>query len=184
MPNYRRNFVAGGTYFFTLKSEGNAAVFNDASAGLLGMVMREARERWSYETVASVLLPDHLKLIWALPPGDQAYPMRLGWIKKEYTKRFLSLGGAERTVSYSKRLNRRRGVWQRRYWEHTIQDEDDLRACADYIHFNPVKHGYAKSPRDWKWTSFHRWVELGEYEIDWGRTEIPPSVNLAFEAGE
>ncbi|TWT96755.1 Transposase IS200 like protein [Botrimarina colliarenosi] len=184
MPNYRRCFVEGGTYFFTVKTEANHPIFaSDAQATLLGVVMREARERWPFETVASVLLPDHFHAIWTLPAGDSDYSKRWAWIKKEFTKRHLKAGGAEQPVSQSRQENRRRGIWQRRFWEHLVEGETELEAYVAYIHYNPVKHGYAAAPGEWRWTTFHRWVEKGTYSPDWGRTETPPSI-AKIDGGE
>lgn len=142
---------------------------------LLGNVLRETKKRWPLEINALVLLPDHLHTIWSLPAGDSAYSTRWAWLKKEFTKRYLEEGGREQPTSTSRQQNRRRGVWQRRYWEHTIEDADDFEVHFDYIHFNPVKHGYVAAPADWPHSSFHRWVELGVYEPHWGSDRIVPS---------
>jgi putative transposase len=85
----------------------------------------------------------------------------------------LELGGAEQPVSQSRQENRRRSVWQRRFWEHLVADETELEAYVEYIHYNPVKHGYATAPIAWRWTTFHRWAERGAYAPDWGRTQTP-----------
>jgi len=77
---------------------------------------------------------------------------------------------------------RRRGVWQRRFWEHTIRDEEDLEAHFDYIHYNPVKHGLVQRPHEWPWSSFHRWVRAGQYPIDWAAGL--PNRSLPGNAGE
>ncbi len=69
------------------------------------------------------------------------------------------------------RQQRRRGVWQPRFIEHTIRDEADLHSHADYIHYNPVKHGYAQSPANWPWSSFQRYVFSGDYPADWGSSK-------------
>ncbi len=169
MPNYRRYRVAGGSYFFTLKTERNAPLFaSDANRRLLGVVFREMKKKWPVEVEAIILLPDHLHAIWTLPTGDDEYPKRWGWLKKEFTQRYLESGGVEQQRSSSRKQNRRRGVWQRRYWEHTLKDEDDFETYFDYIHWNPVKHGYVECPVDWPHSSFHRWVECGFYGSNWG----------------
>lgn len=176
MPNYRRYKVEGATYFFTVKTENNALIFADESAvGLLGDIMRECIERWPFEQPAIVLLPDHIHALWSLPSGDADYSTRWGWIKKEFTKRHLAIGGTEQPTSKSRQANRRRGIWQRRFWEHTIKDEDDFDAHFDYIHWNPVKHGYVSNPIDWPHSSFHRWLDEGVYDPNWFLRDTPPA---------
>jgi putative transposase len=88
-------------------------------------------------------------------------------VKKTFTEAWVAAGGTERQVPPAQRGSRRRGVWQVKFWEHTIRDAADFKRHLDYIHLNPVKHGLAKRPRDWAWSSFRRWVEFGEYEPDW-----------------
>lgn len=134
--------------------------------------MRECQARWPYEVNAIVLLPDHWHVLWTLPAGDAAYHRRLGWIKKEFTKEWLAMGGREGIVSARRRARGEHGVWQRRYWEHTIDTEHDFDRHFDYIHYNAVKHGYASSPCDWPHSSIHRWIKAGVYERDWGRSEL------------
>lgn len=183
MPDYRRYYVPGGTYFFTLVAERRATLFSDAGARqLLGSVMRRCLLRYPVRTIAIVLLPEHFHLLWALPTGDDRYSGRLGWIKREFTRAWLASGGSEQSRSASRVRQRRRGIWQRRFWEHTIEDESDLENHFDYIHYNPVKHGHVARPRDWPWSSFHRWVGQGHYGIDWGAGYSEPK--LPGDAGE
>jgi putative transposase len=73
--------------------------------------------------------------------------------------------GEERNDSRVKRHEA--AIWQRRFWEHTINDEEDFEMHLDYIHYNPVKHGYVDRPADWAWSSFQRYVKEGIYENDW-----------------
>lgn len=165
MSDYRRYFVPGGTFFFTVVAHQRRKLFRTARAcRLLGATMRECRIKWPYETVAIVLLPDHLHVIWSLPPGDDRYSARLGWIKKEFSKAWIPSGKREARRNERGELD----VWQRRFWEHTIEDEDDLERHADYIHYNPRKHGLVKRPMDWPYSSFRKFVRLGSYEESWG----------------
>jgi putative transposase len=123
---------------------------------------------------AIVVLPDHLHTVWTLPAGDSDYSLRWAQIKEGFTRRFLKSGGAEATRSVSREAHRERGVWQRRFWEHTCRDEDDLKRCVDYLHWNPVKHGLVSRVQDYAWSSFQRFVRLGEYDLEWGRSNPCP----------
>jgi putative transposase len=89
-------------------------------------------------------------------------------VKKELTKRLGPYTGAGTAPSPSRQRHREGTLWQRRFWEHQIRDEQDYRAHVEYIHFNPVKHGLATRPGDWHCSSFKRWVARGLYEEDWG----------------
>jgi len=139
--------------------------------------MRRCMLRQPVNTLAIVILPDHLHCLWELPPGDTDYSERWRWIKREFTRDWLAIGGTEVTTPATSQ--RRRGVWQRRFWEHMIRDETDLENHFDYIHYNPVKHGLVARPRDWLWSSFHRWVRRGHYQADWGAGAI--SLSLEYD---
>ncbi|MDA1014445.1 MAG: hypothetical protein O3A00_08340 [Planctomycetota bacterium] len=122
---------------------------------------------------------------WSCLPGADAPLHGPEWrrIKGEFTESYLGAGGVELPVSESRSKRKERGIWQRRYWEHVVRDEDDLKRCVDYIHWNPKKHGSVTRVRDWEYSSFHRFVECGEYEIDWGAADPTPGYN-APEWGE
>jgi putative transposase len=184
MPNYCRYFVAGGTYFFTVVTAERHPLFAcDKARALLGQVFREEQDRRPFRMVASVLLPDHFHVIWSLPRGDSNYTQRWSAIKGLFTHRWLEQGGKEQHVSRGKRNECRRGVWQARYMEHCIRDEVDLAAHVDYIHYNPVKHGWAKSPGEWAWSSFARYVRANYYEAGWGAAHaVPPPTTLGVDA--
>jgi putative transposase len=175
MPDFRRFFVAGGTYFFTLVTANRAPLFAQAEGrAMLGRKMRAQGVKTPFSTVAIVLMPDHLHAIWTLPAEDDDYPSRWQAIKAMFAHEWLQRGGREHRVSPGYGIQRRRGVWQPRYMEHVIDDEQDLQHHADYIHYNPVKHGYVGSPRQWPWSSFHRYVLSGEYPEGWGSNDQPP----------
>jgi putative transposase len=175
MSRYRRWYVPGGTYFFTVVALDRRPLFNDADARTsLRDAIQDIRDLHPFEIVAQVLLPNHLHAVWTLPPGDTRYPMRWRRIKEEFTKRFRASGGEEFRQSTSRRLAGYRGFWQKRYWEHSCRDESDLKGCVDYVHFNPKKHGLVNNVRDWPYSTFHRFVELGEYTEGWGAVDPVP----------
>ena len=180
MPEYRRWYVPGGTCFFTVVAQDRFPVFRDPSAvRLLGQVMRTVRSKYPFRTIAAVVLPDHLHCLWSFPRGDANYSGRWRWIKGAFTERWLLQGGAGASCTDARSRRGERGVWQRRFWEHQIRDEIDLERHLDYIHYNPVKHGYVARPGDWPWSSFSRHVRLGQYPESWGATEpIEPAVKV------
>lgn len=98
---------------------------------------------------------------------DADFPVRLACIKKDFTQSWLVNGGDEVRISRARRKHRERGIWQKRFWEHTIRDEDDLTRHVNYIHYNPVKHDLVKCPHQWPFSSFHRWAKEGYYTEDW-----------------
>lgn len=168
MPDYRRAYMPGGTFFFTVVTANRSPLFQDARAvSLFGACLRECRRRWPFQIPAIVVLPDHLHTVWSLPAADTNYSQRWGWIKKEFTGRWLALGRTESKLSTARRREGRRGVWQPRFWEHTISDDEDFELHFDYIHYNPVKHGWVTRVADWPHSSFHRWVRAGVYPASW-----------------
>ena len=182
MPNYRRSFVPGGTYFFTIVAEGRANILcSPAMRTALRQAITDCRNRWPFDIDATVLLPDHLHAIWTLPPDDDSYSKRWGWIKKEATKTWLALGGEEQPVSASRSKRRRRGVFQRGFWEHTLRDEEEYRRLLEYIHYNPVKHGLVESPIDWPYSTLRKMVKAGIYSMDWGSPDVRAKARLNFD---
>lgn len=125
--------------------------------------MRSVRMERPFCIDAVVILPDHLHCIWTLPPGDVDYALRWREIKSRFSRRIPV--GEPRTLG---RVNKgERGIWQRRYWEHTVRDERDMERHVDYIHYNPVKHGQVTCVADWPYSSFHRFVQKGIYPMNW-----------------
>jgi putative transposase len=151
MSDYRRWLIPGATYFFTVVThERRPIVQSEQAVHLLGEVMRGVRETSPFHTIAMVVLPDHLHCVWSLPPDDADFSTRWKKIKRDFTLRWIESGGAEVAVSTPRHSRGERGIWQRRFWEHQVRDEKDLKRC-DYIHYNPVKHGYASRPSEWRW---------------------------------
>ncbi len=173
MTDYRRWRVSGGTYFFTVVTEQRRPWLCDESArACLRDAIRVIRRRRPFRIDAIVLLPDHLHTVWTLPTGDSDYSTRWKLIKKRFTLNYLTDGGTEAAANASRRSKGERSVWQRRFFEHAVRDEADRKRCIDYTHVNPLKHGLVERVRDWPWSSFHRYVRLGEYPADWGNAAL------------
>ena len=119
--------------------------------GALREAVRATRAERPFGIGAFVVLPDHLHCVWTLPEGDSDFPVRWRLIKARFSR---AVPMAERRPSQIAR--RERGVWQRRYWEHAVRDEDDYARCVAYCWTNPVKHGFVAEPKDWRWSSVHR----------------------------
>lgn len=169
MPRYIRAALPGATYFFTLALADRPDDALVRNVAVLRVAYAKVLQRHPFETVAICVLPDHLHCIWRLPEGDSDFALRWQQIKRGF-----SLAVPARTPERaSLRAKREKGLWQRRYWEHLIRDEDDLRRHVEYIHFNPVKHGHAASVRDWPYSSFHRWVARGDLPVEWGLVRAP-----------
>ena len=191
MPNYVRAFRPGGTFFLTLVTERRAPIFACESArSMLHAALERCRQHHPFVLDAMVLLPDHLHMLMTLPEGDADFSTRVANVKSGFTRVYLAAGGAEQRRSASRVRQRVRGVWLKRFWEHTIRDGDDLRRHFDYTHYNPVKHEHARCPHAWPYSSFHRFVQENRYAADWccqceRMVEAPEGMDdIAREAGE
>ncbi len=169
MPDYRRAFTPGGTYFFTVVTYRRRAILCDPPVrAALRQALRAVQGAHPFDIDAWVLLPDHLHCIWVLPDGDAAFPKRWAMVKRAVTQRCASFLHVESWATPSRRRRHESTLWQRRYWEHLIRDEADLNRHRDYLHWNPVKHGYVSRISDWPYSTFHRFVKQEYYPPDWG----------------
>lgn len=163
MPNYRRVRHAGGCYFFTVNLANRQKTLLTDHITILRSVFQYVSKHHPCTINAIVILPDHLHTIWTLPANDKNYSQRWSLIKSGFSRQ---LAAAE-TICRSRQRKGERGIWQRRFWEHTIQSETDYRNHVDYIHINPVKHGLVQRVADWRYSSFHQFVRRGVYPADW-----------------
>lgn len=173
MPDYRRADTPGAIWFFTvnlLQRHGNELLVREI--GLLRECVTRERSRRPFSILAWVVMPDHMHWLWRLPDEDADYSTRWRRIKTDFSK---SLETREHR-SPVRTARGERGIWQRRFWEHRIRDESDLHRHMDYIHFNPVKHGYAARAADWPHSSFMQHVGKGHYPVDWA---LATSIEIA-----
>jgi putative transposase len=162
MVRYRRNFISGGTFFFTVTlADRRSSALVDHVASLRAAFRQTRRER-PFSIDAIVVLPDHLHAMMTLPPDDADFSGRWRRIKALFTRDVVRRG-----LPISRNPRGEFDLWQRRFWEHTIRDEADLSRHVDYIHFNPVKHGLTTRVNDWPYSSFHRYVRQGVFPDDW-----------------
>ena len=162
MVNYRRNFVPGGTFFFTVTLADRSSKVLVEHVDLLRNALRAARRERPFAIDAIVILPEHLHAIFTLPPEDFDFSGRWRRIKGHFSTALIAA-----STDLKRRPNGNLGLWQRRFWEHTIRDEGDFARHVDYIHFNPVKHARVQRVRDWPYSSFHRYVREGILPDDW-----------------
>jgi putative transposase len=163
---------ARSIYFFTLVTHNRRCFLCEPeNIDLLRDCFKRVMSKHPFKIDAIVILPNHLHCLWTLPPGDANFSTRWRLIKSWFSRRcdVKYLG----QVSASRQNKREKAIWQRRFWEHLIRDEQDFNHHVDYIHYNPVHHGLVLSPKDWQYSSFHRYVQRGVYALDWGVSEIP-----------
>jgi putative transposase len=170
MPDYRRNRVPGGTYFFTVNLlDRNSRLLVDR-IDLLRDAVRTVRTHAPFHIDAWVVLPDHMHCVWTLPADDDDFSGRWRQVKTLFAT---AMPPTERRSAIRVR-NGERGIWQRRFWEHTIRDDRDYANHLDYVHFNPVKHGLVEHVADWPFSSFHRCVARGLYPAAWTHRGTEP----------
>jgi putative transposase len=172
MPNYHRSNIAGGSFFFTVVTFDRQPILTgDIARRLLHKAWMDTNEHFLFITQAVCLLPDHLHCIWTLPEADADFSVRWKEIKRSFSHQYLNQIGPGGTRNESRQRRHEAAIWQRRFWEHALRDEEDLNHHLDYLHFNPVKHGLVTKAADWPWSSFHRFVKLGYYDAEWGQGE-------------
>lgn len=161
---YRRADVKGGTYFFTVNLAQRHLRLLLYHVEILRAAVKMVKQRHPFHINAFVVLPEHLHAIWTLPPDDADFATRWMLIKSNFS-RHIAMNERRNASRISKG---ERGIWQRRYWEHLIRDENDFERYVDYIHYNPVKHGYVHRASEWPYSSIHRYIKAGIISDDWG----------------
>ncbi|MHB9075213.1 MAG: REP-associated tyrosine transposase [Desulfobaccales bacterium] len=171
MSTFIRSTKPGGTFFFTVVTYRRRKILAKSFSRIfLREAISKVRREYPFTIEAWVLLPDHLHCIWTLPEGDRDFSKRWGLIKAGFSQRVKPFLYMDAWMTESKERHRESIVWQRRFWEHQIRNEEDLHKHLDYIHFNPVKHKLVTSPMDWPYSTLHRYVHQGLYPANWGES--------------
>ena len=153
MVRYRRNRIAGATYFFTVTLRDRRSDLLVREIDALRAAWRAAARRIPHVVIAAVVLPDHLHAVIRMVDATADYPRLWQDIKKGFTRRVVPAGGPS--------------PWQSRYWERTVRDDAERQALVDYVHINPLKHGLVETVAAWPHSSFHRYVSRGWLPHDW-----------------
>jgi putative transposase len=170
---YRRSQIEGATYFFTVVTHQRRELFAEpATVTLLQRAIADVRARRPFVIEAEVVLPNHIHALWTLPEADNDYPTRWRLIKEAFTRGYAQ-SRALPEPNASRRTKGEQAVWQRRYWEHLIRDDEDFGRHVEYIHYNPVRHGLAAAPCLWAHSTFPEWVAKGLYDANWGADVAP-----------
>jgi putative transposase len=165
MTDYRRVSAPGASWFFTVnlaERKDNRLLVDRVDD--LRQAFRYVKGKHPFKLDAVVVLPDHLHCLWTLPAGDTDYSIRWNLLKGTFSR---AVENGER-ISPSRMQRRERGLWQRRFWEHLLRDQANFNKHVDYIHWNPVKHGWVHRVADWPYSSFHEYVAGGFYPSTWG----------------
>lgn len=152
MSMYRRLFVPGGTYFFTVHLQDPRSDTLTQHIDVLRQSVRVTRKRWPFVIEAAVVLPNVTHMIWTLPPGDADFSKRWRLIKSTFSRHV----PAPDYVPASMQRRGEKGVWQRRFWEHLIRDERDFDLHLNLIREAPVTKGLVQYPSDWPYSSFNK----------------------------
>jgi len=164
MPNFRRYYVPNAIVFITAVTANRIPYFQrEDDIVLFWQTLREAQRHHPFRLLAYVLLPDHFHWLMRVEREDGNFSDAMHSIKRNCTLNYKRAHSITRPFS----------LWQSRFWDHVIRNEEDLERHFDYVHWNPVKHGYVGRPGEWRDSTFAHWLERGYYEADWAAQDEP-----------
>lgn len=158
MSKLRRYYNLGSTFFITSVTYNRRPILVQ-NIDLFENALTRSREKQGINTIAWVVLPDHIHIVMEVGKNN------LSQVTK-YLKESFAFWYRSRLGTKSRR------VWQHRFWDHVIRNQEDLNRHIDYIHYNPVKHGLCRSPAKYSESSFGIYLERGVYDADWGVDEV------------
>jgi len=156
--DFRRYYIPNAIVFITQAVQDRQPVFASTQhLDLLRSTLRNVQALHPFAMLAYVFLPEHLHVMLK-STGRSNFSQIMHSLKPNFTKAYKQAVGLTGNVKF----------WQKRFWDHVIRDEDDLHRHLDYIHYNPVKHGWVARPEDWPHSSFLHWKNRGAYPEQWG----------------
>ena len=173
MSRFKRYYVPDSIVFITSITKNRNPIFsNKQNREIFFSTIDNADTILSFELSAFVLLPDHFHLLIKTNDPQGNFSKIVKSIKGNFTANYKNF--------YN--LNEQISLWQPKFWDHVIRNENDLKNHLDYIHWNPVKHGYVAEPDLWESSSFKKWINEGLYSSDWGKFEEPGNIiKMDFE---
>jgi len=173
MTNIRRYYIPNSIIFITTVTKDRIPLFKSTdNVELLQRTIDRVKEKHPFDMIAFSFLPDHFHLLLQLQEGNPNFSVIMMSIKGNFTANYKNQYGMTAPTS----------LWQRRFWDHIIRNEQDLKNHLDYVHWNPVKHGFVKRPEEWQFSSFMEWVGRGIYDLGWGENDTPNYIkSLNFE---
>lgn len=167
MRTYIRDKTKGGCYFLTICLENRQSNLLVENVDVFRHAYKINQQNYNFKLDAMVLMPDHIHLMLTLVEDSDNFSIIVASLKSHFSRQ-INLLSKNLTVFFSRQKKRESGIWQRRFWEHRIRNDVDYKNHVEYIHYNPVKHGCVSAPKDWQFSTFHRFVEQGVYDKDWG----------------
>lgn len=163
--NYRRVYIQNSVVHIIISSYNRISVFTEY-IDILRDAFRNTMKNYKFKIISICILPDHIHLLLK-PNNIEEYPKIISSVKYYFSRNVGQVCPTYNDLKQGYKNKREKGIFQRRYYEHTIVDENELNAIIDYIHYNPVKHGYVKKVKGWEYSSFHRFVKDGYYDENW-----------------
>ena len=168
-------YVDGHDYFIMVVTyERNPVLVENID--LLRESFADVKTKFKFDIDAIVVFSDHFHMILKVD-DPQEYSKIIGSVKRYFSKHCDPKYYAHLLQSQSRTRQHYKPVWQKRFYEHTIRNEKEYKTRLDYIHFNAVKHGYVEVVKDWKYSSFRKFVKNGTYDAYWSDFDT----NINFE---
>lgn len=178
MRNYIRDKTKGGCYFLTFNLLDRKSQLLLTHINELRIAYANTVKHHRFHLEALVILPDHVHIMITLPEDSDNYAIVVASLKSQFSKQI----NKSEIITLSRQNKRERGLWQRRFWEHRIRDDSDYRQHMDYIHYNPVKHGYVVNPQDWQYSTLNKWIEKGVYPADWAKGDKIKLLSISYDS--